>query len=186
MNSPIRVVAFTLFGAVVGAGVVAGIGFARPDEVQMDEAEEEHHVAKLLIGELRAMKPGAPRYDAKFTVLAENVKHHIDEEESEMLPKAAELGAQRMSQLGAKMGARKLQLEAAMVRKAKPRAAATPSANGKRPATARPRTAARRTVAGTIKATSSKVAARTKNATRPKTVKKAVRTLATKTKTKSK
>ena len=91
---------------------------------EMDEAEEEHHVVKLLIRELRAMKPSAPKYDAKFTVLAENVKHHIDEEESEMLPKAAELGMQRMNDLGAEMEARKQQLASGTGRRRKPRAAA--------------------------------------------------------------
>jgi hypothetical protein len=35
-----------------------------------------------------------PNYDAKFTVLAENVRHHIKEEEESMLPEAqkTELG----------------------------------------------------------------------------------------------
>ncbi len=84
---------------------------AAADEDQMDEAEEEHHVVKLLIAELRRMKPGAQRFDAKFTVLAENVKHHIDEEESEMLPKAAELGMARMNELGAEMEQRKMRLQ---------------------------------------------------------------------------
>ena len=41
-----------------------------------------------LIGELKKMKPSDDRYDAKVTVLAENVRHHIKEEESEMFPKA--------------------------------------------------------------------------------------------------
>jgi len=54
----------------------------------MDEALEEHHVVHGLIGELQQMKPGDERYEAKFTVLAENVKHHIEEEESEMFTKA--------------------------------------------------------------------------------------------------
>ena len=54
----------------------------------MDEALEEHHVVHGLIGELKKMKPSDDRYDAKFTVLAENVKHHIKEEESDMFPKA--------------------------------------------------------------------------------------------------
>ena len=36
----------------------------------MDEADEEHHVAKQLMSELKGMRPGASHYDAKFTVLA--------------------------------------------------------------------------------------------------------------------
>lgn len=54
----------------------------------MNEADEEHHVAKLLIAELDTMDGSESHFDAKFTVLAENVRHHIEEEEGEMLPKA--------------------------------------------------------------------------------------------------
>jgi hypothetical protein len=56
----------------------------------MNEADEEHHVAKLLIAELDVMDGSESHFDAKFHVLAENVRHHIDEEEGEMLPKADE------------------------------------------------------------------------------------------------
>src|SRR5688500_15841941 len=54
----------------------------------MNEADEEHHVAKVLIAELDSMKGSESHFDAKFIVLAENVRHHIKEEENEMLPKA--------------------------------------------------------------------------------------------------
>src|SRR5579885_3111381 len=54
----------------------------------MNEADEEHHVARLLIAELDAMDGSESHFDAKFHVLAENVRHHIEEEEGEMLPKA--------------------------------------------------------------------------------------------------
>src|SRR5512146_826305 len=37
----------------------------------MDEADEEHHVAKVLIAELQKMRPNSSHYAAKFTVLAE-------------------------------------------------------------------------------------------------------------------
>lgn len=57
----------------------------------MNEADEEHHVAKVLIAELEAMDGRGDHFDAKFNVLAENVLHHIKEEESEMLPKARNL-----------------------------------------------------------------------------------------------
>src|SRR5512140_257769 len=56
----------------------------------MNEADEEHHVAKVLIAELEEMDGQETHYDAKFTVLAENVRHHIKEEEGELLPKAKE------------------------------------------------------------------------------------------------
>jgi hemerythrin-like domain-containing protein len=54
----------------------------------LDEAEVEHASAKQLISELAAMQPGDDLYDAKFTVLGEYVKHHIEEEEKELFPKA--------------------------------------------------------------------------------------------------
>ncbi len=54
----------------------------------MDEPLEEHHVVHGLLVELKEIKPGDERYNAKFTVLAENVRHHIKEKESEMFPKA--------------------------------------------------------------------------------------------------
>lgn len=54
----------------------------------MNEADEEHHVAKLLIAELDQMDGSESHFDAKFLVLAESVRHHIKEEENEMLPTA--------------------------------------------------------------------------------------------------
>ncbi|HYD17652.1 MAG TPA: hemerythrin domain-containing protein [Patescibacteria group bacterium] len=56
----------------------------------MDEADEEHHVAKLLIAELDQKNGGGDHRFAKFTVLAENIKHHVKEEEDIMMPKAQE------------------------------------------------------------------------------------------------
>jgi hypothetical protein len=54
----------------------------------MDEADEEHHVAKFLIAELEQMKGDEDHWEAKFTVLAENVRHHIKEEEGEIFSEA--------------------------------------------------------------------------------------------------
>jgi hemerythrin superfamily protein len=54
----------------------------------MNEAVEEHHVAKLLIAELEKMTGAEDHFDAKFKVLAESIRHHIKEEESNMLPNA--------------------------------------------------------------------------------------------------
>lgn len=61
-------------------------------ELLMDQALEEHHVAKFLMEELEYMDPEDERYDAKFRVLAESVRHHINEEENELFPKALETG----------------------------------------------------------------------------------------------
>lgn len=60
----------------------------RLEKKVMNEADEEHHVAKVLIAELDVMTGAEDHYDAKYQVLSENVRHHIKEEESEMLPKA--------------------------------------------------------------------------------------------------
>jgi hemerythrin-like domain-containing protein len=76
----------------------------------VDEAEEEHHVAKLLMAELRAMTPEDDHFAAKFMVLMESVRHHIEEEERELLPQAKELLGDEVEQLGEQMAARKAEL----------------------------------------------------------------------------
>lgn len=48
------------------------------------EALEEHHVVKWTLSELEGMDPKAERFDAKVTVLAEMVRHHVEEEEGEL------------------------------------------------------------------------------------------------------
>ncbi|HEV8328416.1 MAG TPA: hemerythrin domain-containing protein [Nitrospiraceae bacterium] len=52
------------------------------------EAHHEHHVAHMLIKELKKMDPEDMGYDAKFVVLSTHVTHHIDEEEGKMFPQA--------------------------------------------------------------------------------------------------
>ena len=78
-----------------------------PDlEEDVLESYEEHHVADLLVVELAAMKPSAERFDAKTTVLIENVTHHIEEEEEEWFLKVREgLGRKALQQIGAEMQA---------------------------------------------------------------------------------
>lgn len=80
------------------------------DKDLMNEANEEHHVAKLLVAELDNMKGNEEHYDAKFIVLAENIRHHIREEEGEMFPKVRALGLD-LEAIGRKMLARKAELK---------------------------------------------------------------------------
>jgi hemerythrin-like domain-containing protein len=79
------------------------------DEEAIDEALEEHHVAKLLLAELKKMRPGDDRFDAKYKVLAESVKHHIEEEERELFPSIQ--GSLDVNEIGQQMDARKQKLE---------------------------------------------------------------------------
>lgn len=51
------------------------------------EALEEHHVVKWVLSELDGMTPDDERFTAKFMVMAENVRHHVKEEEGELFPK---------------------------------------------------------------------------------------------------
>jgi hemerythrin superfamily protein len=77
------------------------------------EAVEEHHVVKVLLGELATMSAEDDAFDAKVTVLMENVRHHVEEEEEELLPQSEEiLGDEELARLGEAMAARKQQLGA--------------------------------------------------------------------------
>lgn len=75
----------------------------------MDEADEEHHVVDLLIAELEDMGAEEDHFDAKFIVLSENVKHHIEEEEGDLFLKIKKTEA-NSEELAQQMKERKKQL----------------------------------------------------------------------------
>jgi hemerythrin superfamily protein len=79
----------------------------------IDEGIEEHHVVKILIEELKELTPDDDAFDAKFKVLTENVEHHIEEEEGEMLPDAKKKLGEEIESLGDEMDARRQELLAA-------------------------------------------------------------------------
>ncbi len=80
------------------------------DEDLEKEAEEEHRVVDFVITEMKGMSADDEKFDAKFTVLAELVKHHIKEEEEEAFPEMKELDYD-FAELAERMTARKLELQ---------------------------------------------------------------------------
>ncbi|MCU1657790.1 MAG: hypothetical protein JWO57_2446 [Pseudonocardiales bacterium] len=76
-----------------------------PDlEEEILESYEEHHVADVLCMELWTMDGDDERFEAKTTVLIENVTHHIEEEENEWFPRVREgLSRKQLQELGAEM-----------------------------------------------------------------------------------
>jgi len=79
------------------------------------EAFEEHRLVKQLLQELESMSKDDEQWTAKFTVLKENVEHHVEEEEGEMFPKARKvLSEEQARSLGTRMEeAKKEELKAA-------------------------------------------------------------------------
>ena len=78
----------------------------------LDEAQVEHDGAKVMIRELLDDDPEAEFYDAKVSVLADYIKHHVGEEEkgSEGIFALAKAAGVDMSALGSEMQARKTEL----------------------------------------------------------------------------
>lgn len=66
--------------------------FSEETEDKTKEAFEEHHVVKLLLTELDGFTGGEDNIKAKVKVLSEMVKHHIKEEELDLLPKLKDHG----------------------------------------------------------------------------------------------
>ena len=79
------------------------------------EGIEEHRIVKELLAELDAMAKDDEVWTAKMTVLKENVEHHVEEEESEMFPKARKaLTEEEIETLGTRMEAAKKKQKAAI------------------------------------------------------------------------
>lgn len=72
------------------------------------ESLEEHYIVKWVLSELETMSAEDERFDAKVTVLIENVRHHVEEEEDELFPKVRdELGRNALNDLGDAMASAK-------------------------------------------------------------------------------
>jgi hypothetical protein len=84
----------------------------KAEEDTLDEAYVEHDGAKVLIAEIASSNPDQPFYDAKVSVLSEEIKHHVKEEErrSEGLFAQAKAAGLDMDVLGARLAARKKEL----------------------------------------------------------------------------
>jgi hemerythrin superfamily protein len=61
--------------------------YVGPLKDALKEAVEEHLAAKRVIADLLKMKPGDEQFDAKMTVLKEEIEHHVEEEEGSLFPK---------------------------------------------------------------------------------------------------
>ena len=78
----------------------------------LNEAYVEHDGAKMLIAEILAGSPEDRFYDAKVTVLSEEIKHHVKEEEQRdgMFAQAKAAGVD-MKELGQHLAQRKTELK---------------------------------------------------------------------------
>ena len=74
------------------------------------EGYEEHHVVDEIMGELEKTDVSDEKWGAKFTVMKENIEHHIEEEEGEMFPQARQVfDKEELRALGEQMAVRKEQ-----------------------------------------------------------------------------
>lgn len=82
-----------------------------PDESSdVDDGLEEHHHVEQTLQELLASDPGAPGVDGLIAAMIGEVRHHVEEEEEQILPsfsKAAD--NQKLSELGEQFTAAKEQ-----------------------------------------------------------------------------
>ena len=81
------------------------------------EAFEEHRLVKQLLAELESGSKDDETWTAKFTVLKENIEHHVEEEEGEMFKQARKvLSKEEIEELGTRMEKAKGEQKAAAAR----------------------------------------------------------------------
>jgi hemerythrin superfamily protein len=80
------------------------------DGSMVQEAIEEHRTVKQLISELKGMEEANDEFESQFSELIENVQHHVEEEENEMLPKVEESELD-LNSLGEQMSQRRREMQ---------------------------------------------------------------------------
>ena len=83
-----------------------------PDlEEIVDDGEAEHEHAEEALQQLAGLSPGDPGFDGLIAAIAGEVRHHVEEEEQEMLPKFREAADQALlDELGERFLARKQEI----------------------------------------------------------------------------
>lgn len=77
-----------------------------PLKDKLKEAVEEHLGAKRVIADLLKMKPSDEQFDAKMTVLKEEIEHHVKEEEDDLFPEVEKtFDARELTAMGDQMKA---------------------------------------------------------------------------------
>ncbi|MCB5179023.1 hemerythrin domain-containing protein [Streptomyces antimicrobicus] len=68
------------------------------------ESIEEHHAVVWMLSELKEMDPADERFKAKMSVVMEQVRHHVEEEEKDWFPDVRKaMGRNRLAELGAQL-----------------------------------------------------------------------------------
>jgi hemerythrin-like domain-containing protein len=68
------------------------------------EGYQEHHVVDLIMAELKDTSEDDERWGAKFSVMKENIEHHIEEEEGDMFKTARSVfSREELDEMGTRM-----------------------------------------------------------------------------------
>jgi len=100
------------------------------DGDMIDEAIKEHSVVKDLIEELRGMESNDESFEEKWSELVENVQHHVQEEENELLPQVQDTEMD-LQQCGEEIQERKEELMEAIESRSATRSGAARSARSR-------------------------------------------------------
>ncbi|MFD5573630.1 hemerythrin domain-containing protein [Streptomyces cadmiisoli] len=72
------------------------------------ESIEEHHAVVWMLSEIKNVDPADERFKAKMSVLMENVRHHVEEEEKDWFPEVRKaMGRNQLAELGEQLAAAK-------------------------------------------------------------------------------
>lgn len=80
-----------------------------PDEGEdVDDGLEEHHHVESTLAQLRSSEPDAPGVDGLIAAMIGEVRHHVEEEEEQILPAFAKAASnEQLSELGEQFTAAK-------------------------------------------------------------------------------
>ncbi|MEI7052168.1 MULTISPECIES: hemerythrin domain-containing protein [Pseudomonas] len=87
-------------------------GGKEQDEMYYEAKEEHRTVDSLVLPDLKGTDPSTPEFAGRVKVVKELLEHHIEEEETEMFPKAKKLlGKAKLDEMGEQMEVMKTSLK---------------------------------------------------------------------------